>query len=80
MLYDMTLVYFYFMVSEKRKYISGILKNIGFALLVPLSSIVFQWIVFKKSLFLGHFSHAVIAFIVAWVFIVSGCTVLVEKK
>ena len=68
------------MVSERRKYISGVLKNIGFALLVPLSSIVFQWIVFRKSLFFGHFSHAMILFIIAWLFIGAGFFVLREKK
>ena len=68
------------MVSEKRKYISGVLRNIGFGLLVPMSSIVFQWIVFKKSLFFGHSLPAVLLFTLAWLFIGAGCLVLVEKK
>ena len=68
------------MVSEKRKYISGVLRNIGFALLVPMSSIVFQWIVFRKNLLFGHFSYAVILFTLAWVFIAAGYVVLMEKK
>lgn len=80
MLYDMTLVYFYFMVSEKQKYVSSVLRNIGFGLLVPLSSIVFQWIVFRKSLFFGHSLTAVILFILAWLFIAIGYIVLEERK
>jgi len=68
------------MVSERRKYISGVLKNIGFALLVPLSSIIFQWIVFRKSLFFGHSLYAVLLFIISWLFIGTGCFVLMEKK
>ncbi len=68
------------MVSEKQKYISGVLKNIGFGLLVPLSSIVFQWIVFKKSLFFGHSLPAVILFTLAWLFIAIGYMFLEEKR
>ena len=68
------------MVSEKQKYVSGVLRNIGFGLLVPLSSIIFQWIVFRKSLFFGHSLTAVILFTLAWLFIAVGHTVLEEKK
>lgn len=68
------------MVSEKQKYISGILRNVGFALLTPAASIVFQWTVFKKSLFLGHSLYAVISFTLAWVFIAGGYIALREKK
>ena len=68
------------MISEKQKYVSGVLRNIGFGLLVPLSSIIFQWIVFRKSLFFGHSLTAVILFILAWLFIAIGYMVLEEKK
>ena len=68
------------MVSEKQKYISGTLRNIGFGLLVPLSSIIFQWIVFRKSLFFGHSLTAVILFTLAWLFIAIGYMVLWENK
>ena len=68
------------MVSEKRKYVSGVSRNIGFGLLVPLSSIIFQWIVFRKSLFFGHSLTAVILFTLAWLFIAIGYMVLEEKK
>ena len=67
------------MISEKQKYISGFLKNIGFALFIPAASIVFQWIVFKKSLFLGHSLYAVISFTLAWTFIAGGYLALKEK-
>ena len=68
------------MVSEKQKYVSGISRNIGFGLLVPLSSIIFQWIVFRKSLFFGHSLTAVILFTIAWLFVAIGYIILGEKK
>ena len=68
------------MVGEKQKYVLVISRNIGFALTVPLSSIVFQWIVFKKSLLSGYLIPAVILFTLAWLFIGVGFFVLMEKK
>ncbi len=67
-------------ITEQQKYMSGILRNIGFALFAPPGSIVFQWIVLKKSLFLGNSRYAMIAFILAWLFIASGYVILQEKK
>lgn len=69
-----------FVITEQKKYISGVLRNIGFALLALSAFIVFQWIVFKKSLFLGHSSYAVVAFLLAWVFVISDYAALREKK
>lgn len=68
------------MISERQKYISVVSRNIGFALMTPLASIVFQWIVFKKSLFLGNSSYAVVAFLLAWVFIIGGYVELKERR
>ena len=68
------------MINERQKYNSGVLRNIGFALLAPAGSIVFQWIVLKKSLFLSHSIYAVISFILGWLFITAGNIVLMEKK
>jgi len=36
------------MISEQQKYVSGIYKNIGFALLTPFGSMVFQYLLFDK--------------------------------
>ncbi len=68
------------MITEQQKYTAGILRNIGFALLAPLGSVVFQWVVFKKSLFSGNFLHAVILFVTSWVFILGGYTTLQENR
>ncbi len=68
------------MITEQQKYTSSLLKNIGFALLTPCGSIVFQWMVFKKSLFLGHSWYAMIAFTLAWIFIGWGYLELEENS
>ena len=43
------------MVTEQQKYISSGFKNVGFALLTPFASIIFQWIVLPKRLILNIF-------------------------
>ena len=68
------------MVTERRKYISGILKNLGFALLTPCGSLMFQWLVFKKELYSGYFHLTVIIFILGWMLLVSGYIPLKEKS
>ena len=68
------------MTSEKQKYISVTVRNIGFALTAPAASIVFQWIVFRKNLFFGHSVAAMILFTLAWLFIAIGYMVLWENK
>ena len=67
------------MITEKQKYLSVSLRTSGFALLTPLASLVFQWIVFKKDLFIGNFSSAVITSLLGLIFIASGYLVLKEK-
>ena len=68
------------MINERQKYNSGVLRNIGFTLLAPAGSMVFQWIVLKKSLFFGHSIYAVISFVLGWLLIFAGNVVLREKK
>ena len=67
------------MATEKQKYISISLRTGGFALSTPLASLVFQWVVFKKDLFLGNFNAAMIIFLLGFIFIVIGYLVLKEK-
>ena len=68
------------MVTEQQKYLSGILKATGFALLAPAGSIVFQWIVLKKSLFFGHSWYGVLAFSLGWLLMGWGYLMLEEKS
>ena len=66
------------MVTEKQKYVSTSLRTSGFALLTPFASIIFQWVVFKKELFLGNFNSAIILLALGLIFIASGYLVLKE--
>ena len=67
------------MATEKQKYISVSLRTGGFALFAPLGSIVFQWVVFKKDLFLGNFNAAVIIFLLGLIVMAIGYLILKEK-
>ena len=67
------------MVSERQKYISTSLRTSGFAFLTPLASLIFQWTVFRKDLFLGNFTYSVLEFLAGFLFIVGGFLVLREK-
>ena len=67
------------MVTEKQKYISGVWRNIGFALLTPLASIIFQWLVFQKYTSFQHLALTVIPFTSGWLFIAYGYILLGEK-
>jgi len=68
------------MISEKQKYISTSLRTAGFALFAPIASLVFQWTVFKKDLFLGNFTQAVIEFLLGFIFLIGGYLILKETK
>ena len=68
------------MITEGRKYFSGVLRNIGFALLAPCGSLMFQWLVFKKPLTSGHFYLTVIAFILGWIIVLLGYIPIKESR
>ena len=67
------------MVTEKQKYLSGVYRNIGFALLAPLGSILFQWFAFEKSPYFGHFVPAVIVSVLGILLIATGYKILREN-
>lgn len=68
------------MATEKQKYISGVWRNVGFALLTPTASIIFQWLVFQKVSSFEPFSYTVIPFILGWIFIAYGYINLEETN
>lgn len=68
------------MITEAQKYFSGILKNLGFAFLAPLGSIIFQVIVFKKSLLDGYFFWAMVISLLGCLFFYFGYIPIREKK
>jgi len=67
-------------VSEKQKYISGILRNIGFGLMAPIASISFQWLVFQKSTMLSYCAYSVLVFLLGLIFLAGGYTYLEVTK
>ena len=69
------------MITEEQKYFSGIFKNLGFAALAPIGSIIFQTVVFRKDLFnVGYFYFAVIISIASWLFFYLGYIYIKEKS
>jgi len=42
------------MISEQQKYLSGTFKTFGFAFFAPIGSVLFQLLLFKKSIFEGR--------------------------
>ena len=72
--------YIFCMISEQQKYISGIYRNIGFAVLAPFGSMVFQYLLFdktftlKKILICGAISAS------SWLLFFLGYNQIMEKK
>ena len=63
------------MESKRQEYLSIVFRNLGFALFAlfaPFGSLLFQWIVFKKDVFDGHFYFSTIIFLLGALFIVLG--------
>ena len=68
------------MVTEGQKYFSGILRNVGFAFLAPLGSLMFQTIVLKKGLLDGHFVWAMIVSLLGCLLFYFGYIPIKEKR
>ena len=68
------------MVSERQKYISTLLKNIGYGFFAPIGSILFQWIVFKTNLLSGHILFGTVSFLLGWFFIGYGYIILNDEE
>lgn len=41
-------IYCLIMITEQQKYMSGIFRNVAFATLAPIASMIFQYLVFDK--------------------------------
>ena len=66
------------MITKKQEYLSGSFKNIGFAFLTPIGSILFQWVVFQTKHF-DNFVHAIVSLAVGLFFMWIGYNFLEEK-
>lgn len=68
------------MVTKQQEYISSGFKNIGFALLTPCGSILFQWIVSQKGAYFEHFGFSVVTLILGLLSMYIGYKYLEEKS
>lgn len=71
---------FVYVITEQKKYLSNVFRNIGFALVAPCGSILFQWIVSKNGAYFAHFLFSALSFFLGIVFMVIGYNFLEEKK
>lgn len=71
---------FQIVVSEQQKYDSGVLRNLGFALLTPFGSILFQGIVFKKDIYEGNLTVGIMVCIIGCIMLYLGREAIKEKK
>ena len=67
------------MITEEQKYDSGTLKNLGFTFLAPLGSIIFQRIVFNKSILSTNLIMCIIVCVIGGILLYLGRFVLREK-
>ncbi len=67
------------MITEQQKYLSGIFKGIGFAMLTPFGSVIFQWIVSKNGAYFEHFIDSMIVLFIGIVLMGIGYKYLEEK-
>ena len=68
------------MTNGRQDYLSVVFRNLGFAFFAPIGSIIFQWLVFKKDIFIGYFYFSAFAFLLGCAFIAIGCIILAETK
>ena len=68
------------MINEERKYISGILRNIGFAFLSPVGAVAFQYLVFDKPYTIPKLLLCLLVSATSWIFFHIGYNYVREKK
>lgn len=69
------------MISDKRQdYLSINFRNVGFAFFAPFGTILFQWIVFEKDIFSGHFYFAALSLILGFLSLAFGYIILKAQR
>ena len=68
------------MIAEDKKYISGILRNIGFAFLSPIGALAFQYLVLDKTFTIQKFLFCLVVSAISWFFFKTGYNYVKEKK
>lgn len=67
------------MVTKQQEYLSSIYKTLGLSFMAPAGSILFQWFVFEKSTYFGHFFFTLPVFIVGIILMHVGHRILKER-
>ena len=67
------------MVTKQQEYLSGILKTVGLGLWAPVSSILFQWFIFEKCPYFGHFAITLIVSLLGIIVMYLGYKILGDK-
>jgi len=66
-------------VNEQQKYLSTLLRILGLALLTPIGSLLFQWLILRKSIFDSHCIITALVGIFGVIFLCFGYTTIREK-
>lgn len=64
------------MISRKQDYLSSVSKNIGLAFFTPSGSLLFQWVVFKKSILSGYFYYSIGSLVIGILFLALGYIII----
>lgn len=67
------------MITEDKKYLSSVLKTFGFAFFAPVGSVLFQLLLFRKSVFEGYFIFTMVSALIGFVLLYFGYNVVKEK-
>jgi hypothetical protein len=67
------------MVNEQQKYLSTLLRILGLALLTPIGSLLFQWLILRKSIFDSHCIITTLVAILGALSLYFGYTTIREK-
>ena len=68
------------MVTEDKKYISGLFRTFGIALLAPIGSISFQYLVFNKDFFSGKTFLCLLAGLLGWILLSVGYNYVKDRR
>lgn len=67
------------MITEDKKYISGVPRTFGFALFTPLGTAFFQLLIFRRSMLEGYLILTALAALVGIMLLYLGYNMIKEK-
>ena len=67
------------MITEDKRYFSSALKTFGFAFCTPIGSILFQLLLFRKSVFESYFIFTIVSALIGFLLLFFGYNIVKEK-